>query len=205
MNLKAIRLFLWVMVAVAAVVAGGFAVYTKFGKSAATEAGLSKPMTGIGGPFELVDQTGKPFTDKSLPGQPTAMFFGYTHCPDVCPTTLGEAQVWFKDLGPAADKLRFVFVTVDPERDTPDVMKGYLGAFGERFMGLTGAADKVAAMLKSYHVFSRKVPDPNGKDYTMDHTAAIYLLDAQGRFVGIINYQEETAKAEAKLKALIGS
>ena len=205
MNFKTIRLFLWVAVVVAAFVAGGFAVYVRFVKEPAAGQTASRPITGIGGPFSLVDQNGKPFTEATLVGQPTAMFFGYTHCPDVCPTTLGEAQVWLADLGPAAEKLRFVFVTVDPERDTPAMLKDYLFAFGERFIGLSGTREQLNPMLKAYHVVARKVADPKGgDDYTMDHTAAIYLIDAKGQFTGIINYQEETSKAEAKLKALIG-
>ncbi len=158
----------------------------------------------IGGPFELVDGTGQVFTEKDLNGKPTLMFFGFTYCPDVCPTTLSDMQGWIEDLGPQADDLNFVFVSVDPERDTPDVIADYVAAFDSRVVPLTGSVDQVNQVVKDYRVYARKVPLEDG-DYTMDHTAAIYLLDGDQDFVGTISYQEPEDRALPKIRKLLGS
>jgi protein SCO1/2 len=156
----------------------------------------------IGGPFSLTDQNGIPVTEASLNGHPSAMFFGYTFCPDVCPTTLSDLTLLMEKLGPAADKLRVYFVTVDPERDTKEQLSAYLQAFDPRFLGLTGSRDAVDQMLKAYRVYSKKVPLEGGS-YTMDHTASVYLLDSAGRLSGTLDYHEAEETALAKLKRLI--
>ncbi|MCX5512409.1 SCO family protein [Kaistia algarum] len=156
---------------------------------------------GIGGPFTLVDQKGETVTQAALDGHPSAVFFGYTFCPDVCPTTLLAATNWLKALGPDGNKLKVYFVTVDPERDTQAQMAAYLGAFDPRIVGLTGSRPAIDAMLKEYRVYSKKVGD--GPDYSMDHTAAVYLLDSKGRFTGTVDYQEKDEDALAKLKRLV--
>ena len=156
---------------------------------------------GIGGPFSLTDQHGATVTEAALQGHPSAVFFGYTFCPDVCPTTLLAASNWLKALGPDGDRLKVYFVTVDPERDTQAQMAAYLGAFDPRITGLTGSRAAIDAMLKAYRVYSKKVGD--GPDYTMDHTAAVYLLDDKGRFTGTIDYQEKDDVALNKLKQLV--
>lgn len=158
----------------------------------------------IGGPFELVDGTGQAFTEKNLNGKPTLMFFGFTYCPDVCPTTLSDMQGWIENLGPQADDLNFIFVSVDPERDTPDVIADYVAAFDTRVVPLTGSVDQVNQVIKDYRVYARKVPLDDG-DYTMDHTAAIYLLDGDQDFVGTISYQEPEDTALPKIRKLLGS
>jgi protein SCO1/2 len=152
----------------------------------------------IGGPFELVDQTGKTVTDRDLAGRPYLVFFGFTHCPDVCPTTLFEVSEVLRALGPEADRVGALFVTVDPERDTPDKMKDYLSSFDPHLRGLTGDPAAVATMLKAYRVYFRKVPQENG--YTMDHYAGIYLMDKNGRFVKPFNLKSGTADAAAELR-----
>jgi len=139
----------------------------------------------IGGPFKLVGPDGQPVTQDDLKGQPTLIFFGYTHCPDVCPTTLFEISEILRNLKPGA-KARGVFVSVDPERDTPTVMKDYLSSFDSRIIGLTGDRAAVDPMLKEYRVYSKKVPG-TGDDYTMDHSAIVYLMDKQMRFVNALN------------------
>jgi protein SCO1/2 len=158
----------------------------------------------IGGPFALVDQAGAPVTDAALKGHPSAMFFGYTFCPDVCPTTLADMTLWLDDLGADADRLKVYFVTVDPERDTPDAMAEYLQAFDPRIVGLTGDRAAVDAMLAAFRVYSRKTGD-DPEYYLMDHTASVYLLDAEGRFVGTVDYQEAPETVLAKLKRLVGA
>ena len=136
----------------------------------------------IGGPFHLTDQDGRPVSDEDFRGKPFLVFFGYTHCPDVCPTTLFDVSEVMRRLGPDADKTAALFVTVDPERDTPASLKDYLGSFDPHLHGITGAPDAVAAVAKEYRVYYKKVPTENG-DYSMDHTAIVYLMDKNGHFV----------------------
>ncbi|MBO0345481.1 SCO family protein [Roseibium sp. CAU 1637] len=156
----------------------------------------------IGGPFELVNAAGETVTEADLEGKPSAILFGFTFCPDVCPTTLSEMQGWIEALGPDADKLNYLFVTVDPERDTPQVMGDYVAAFDERIKGLSGSRQQVDAMLQAYKVYSKKVPLDDG-DYTMDHSAAVYLMDADNRFFGTIAYNEAEETALLKLRRLV--
>jgi protein SCO1/2 len=157
----------------------------------------------IGGPFTLTDTTGATVTEAALQGHPSALFFGYTFCPDVCPTTLSDMTTWLSQLGPAGDRLKVYFITVDPERDTKEQMATYLQAFDPRIVGLTGSRPAIDQMLKAYRIYSRKVG--SGESYTMDHTASVYLLDATAHFAGTVDYQEKAEVALAKLKRLAGS
>lgn len=157
-----------------------------------------------GGPFSLVDQHGEPVTEAALKGHPSAMFFGYTFCPDVCPTTLYEMTALMEQLGPDADKLKVYFVTVDPERDTQEAMAEYMSAFDMRFTGLTGSREEIDKIIAGYRVYARKVEREKGP-YLMDHTAAVYLLDDQGALSGTIGYQEAQETALAKLRRLIAA
>jgi protein SCO1/2 len=159
----------------------------------------------IGGPFRLVSQTGATVTDRDLVGHPSLMFFGYTSCPDVCPTTLADTGIWLKDLGDSGSRLAVYFVTVDPERDTEAQMARYLTAFDPRITGLTGAPETVAAMLQEYRVYYRKVPAEDGSSYTMDHVASIYMLDPNGQLVGTFDYTDPDTEVLAKLKHLVGA
>jgi protein SCO1 len=153
----------------------------------------------IGGPFSLVDQNGRTVTDKDLRGHPYLVFFGFTHCPDVCPTALFEMSEVLGKLGPDAQKLSALFVTIDPERDTPAAMKDYLSSFNPRLVGLTGDQAAIAAVAKEYRVYVKKVPLDNG-DYTMDHTALVYLMDKEGRFVTPFNLKRTPEDAAADLR-----
>ena len=153
----------------------------------------------IGGPFSLVDQDGKPITDANFKGKPFLVFFGYTHCPDICPTTLFEVSEVFRALGNDADKTAGLFVTVDPERDTPAVMKDYLSSFDPHLRGATGTLQQVAAAEKGYRVYAKKVPAKDG-DYSMDHTALVYLMDKRGDFVAPFNLQRKPSEAAADLR-----
>jgi protein SCO1 len=153
----------------------------------------------IGGPFQLVDQNGREVTDKDLKGHPFLVFFGFTHCPDVCPTTLFEVSEILRALGPDAERTRALFVTVDPERDTPGVMKDYLSSFDPHLVGLTGDPAAVAAVAKAYRVYFKKVPLDQG-GYTMDHTAIVYLMDKDGRFVAPFSLKRSAEAAAADLR-----
>ncbi|MFM9865625.1 MAG: SCO family protein [Micropepsaceae bacterium] len=153
------------------------------------------------GAFRLTDQDGNAVTERALLGRPAVVFFGFTYCPDVCPTTLTSMTALLKALGGDADRLGAYFVTVDPERDTAGALKTYLGSFDKRIRGLTGPADQIAAIARPLGVyFARSGP---GGSYTMDHTASVFLLDADGRLHGTIAYGEDAAVAEAKVRALL--
>lgn len=153
----------------------------------------------IGGPFQLLDQDGRPFTDQDLKGRPTLIFFGFTHCPDVCPTKLFEVSEVLRALGPDADRAQALFITVDPERDTPQVLKDYLANFDPHLRGLTGDSDAVAGVIKAYRVYAKKVPLEGGS-YTMDHTAIVYLMDKEGRFVAPFRLSGTPQEAAAELR-----
>ena len=156
----------------------------------------------IGGPFTLVDDTGAPVTDKTLAGKPYTIYFGYTYCPEFCPTTLLDLSRWIKQLGPDADKLNYVFVTIDPERDTPELMHTYLSSFDRHIRGFSGTPQEIAKIAKEYRVYYKKIPQEDGT-YVMDHSTVTYLMEADGAFDTIIAYQEDDASALAKLKKLI--
>lgn len=153
----------------------------------------------VGGAFQLVDQSGAKITDKDFLGKPFLVFFGFTHCPDVCPTTLFEMSELMRALGKDADKTAALFVSVDPERDTPAVMKDYLSNFDPHVRGGTGDQASVDAIVKAYRVYAKKVPTGNG-EYTMDHTALVYLMDKQGRFVAPFNMKRPPVQAADDLR-----
>jgi protein SCO1/2 len=153
----------------------------------------------IGGPFNLIDQNGQPFSDNDLKGKSFLVFFGFTHCPDVCPTTLFEISEVLRNLGPEADHAAALFISVDPERDTPEAMRDYLASFDPHIRGLTGDTAALAAVAKAYRVYYKKVPLQGG-DYTMDHTAIVYLMDKAGRFVAPFNMRRTADVAAADLR-----
>lgn len=170
--------------------------------SACSPATSGPPPSDIGGPFALVDTRGTPVTDADLRGKPAAVFFGFTYCPEICPTTLGELTAALDVLGPEADRLNVVFVSVDPERDTPEELGLYLSHFDRRIRGLTGSPDAVEAMTRAYRVYHRKVPLEGG-DYTVDHSSMIYLFDPQGAFVEHVSYGEPVEVLVDRLRALV--
>lgn len=153
----------------------------------------------IGGPFKLTDQSGQTVTEKSLAGRPTIIFFGFTHCPDICPTALFDMSEVLRAMGPDADKVNAYFVSVDPERDTPAAMKDYLSSFDPHLKGLTGSVDEIAKVTTAYRVYAKKVPLKDG-DYTMDHTALVYLMDRKGNFVRPFDLKRKPEEAAADLK-----
>ena len=160
--------------------------------------GVTAPAA-IGGPFQLTDQSGATVTEKNLQGKPSIIFFGFTHCPDVCPTALFEMSEILRAMGKDADRVNAYFISVDPERDNKDAMKDYLSSFDPHLQGLTGDPDAIAKVLSAYRVYSKKVPLKDG-DYTMDHTALTYLMDRDGRFVAPFNLNRKPEEAAADLK-----
>lgn len=197
--MKKIRIALWIAVAFFAALLGAL-VYT------ATAEKQKIAGAAFGVPFELTDGAGRTVTQADFTGKPTALFFGFTHCPEVCPTTLYELNGWMEKVDPQGKALQAYFVTVDPERDTPEIVGQYVYNVSKRIVGLSGAPDKVMDMVKGYRVYAKKVPvdesKPNG-DYSMDHTASVFLLDAQGRFKSTIAYGENADTAVKKLENLV--
>ena len=197
--MKAIRIAAWISVAVFVLAAG--AAYLLRPNLGAVSGRL--PLAaGIGGPFELTTHEGKRLSSAELKGTPFALFFGFTHCPDVCPTTMLELSNAIKALGPDADRMRFFFVSVDPERDTPEQLKLYLSNFDPRITGLVGTPAEIAAVAKAYRAIYEKVPTKDG--FTYNHTALVYLMGPDGRLVGTITYQENADAQLKKLRRLIG-
>ena len=157
----------------------------------------------FGRSLALPDLNGRMRTLDDFKGKVTVVFFGYTQCPDVCPTTMAELAEVKKSLGPDGDRLQGVFVTIDPERDTPEVLKGYLANFDPGFIALRGTAEQTAAAAKEFKVFYAKVPGKTPGSYTMDHTAASYVLDRNGKLRLFVRYGSGAAPLAADLKALL--
>lgn len=171
----------------------------------ATTTFKNSDVTGLGyaRDFALTDQDGKPRTLADFKGKAVVIFFGYTHCPDVCPTTMAEMAAVMKQLGPDAERVQVLFVTVDPERDTPDLLKHYVPAFDPRFIGLSGDTDATARVAKEFRVFYQKVPGKEAGNYTMDHTAASYVFDPQGRVRLFVRHGQGPDPIAQDLKALL--
>ncbi len=198
---RTIRTVSWAaLAALLLILAGVFGYQSWFG---GTERSLMAGMK-MGAPFKLVDHTGKPITDRALAGKPAAVFFGFTHCPEICPTTLVELSGWLDEIGDEGTDINAFFVSVDPVRDTPEIMRSYIENFSTRIVGVTGDPAEVSRLAKAWFVYFKKVPLDDG-GYTMDHTASIFLVDADGHFKGTIAYGESSDTAIAKLRRLVKS
>lgn len=166
--------------------------------------GPGAPEQAFGVDFELVDHNGEPITEQALRGQPSALFFGFTHCPEICPTTLYELDNWLTTLGPDGENINAFFVTIDPERDTPEMLSLYVESVTDRVRGITGDPEAVREMARGFSVYFKRVELDDG-DYTMDHTASVFLLDSKGHFRKTIAYGENPETALAKLRDLAGN
>ncbi len=198
MNLRAMRTAIW---ATAGIVLVAVAVLFAVQRGEDGKAQRLQAKSRIGAPFELIDQDGEPITEKAMAGRPAMVFFGFTHCPDVCPTTLLEIATWLGELGAEGETIQPFFITIDPERDTPAIMKAYVENFSDRVTGITGNPDKIADLAEAWHVYHKKVL-LDGGGYTMDHTASVFLVDSEGNFRGTIAFGENSGAALAKLKRL---
>ena len=201
-SLRTLRFFLWALVGIVAISA---TLLTLVGShDEPRREGMVEPGRPMaeGADWRLLDETGSAFTPDHLRAKPTLVVFGFTHCPDVCPTSLSYVASTLQALGPQAEAVRPVFVTVDPERDTTDVMAEYTDLFDPRILGVTGAPHQVAAALKSLGAYSRKVPQDDGS-YIMDHTATMLLLDDQGRPRSTLDIHEAPEIAAGKIRLLL--
>jgi protein SCO1/2 len=183
------------------VLVAGLLIGLAFRDSAKGVAG-SPLSVAIGGKFSLVDQNGKAFTDSDLKGKWQLVFFGYTHCPDICPTALNDLSLALDQLGAKKSKVGIVFISVDPDRDTPAVLKSYVESFGGPIEALTGSADAVAQVAKDYRVFYAKHPTAGG-GYDMDHSALIYVMDPQGRFTATFTPDDDADAIAKRLNKLV--
>jgi len=160
----------------------------------------------VGGPFTLTDQYGRKVSEKDFLGRYMLVFFGFTYCPDICPTELQVMTAALDAMGPAAEKIQPVFITIDPERDTPEVMKAYVGNFSPRLMGLTGTPEDIAAVAKAYRVYYAKAPNQaSPESYLMDHSSIIYLMGPDGGFVKHFAFTTDVAKLTSELQDAIAA
>ena len=199
MSIVRLRMLLWGAVLVA--LAGLAFLLTRPQRAPVNSSTTELPLSSIGGPFTLVGADGKPFASSQLEGKPFAVFFGFTHCPDVCPTTLARLAKLRRALGRGDEAFNIVFVTVDPERDGPAEVGAYAGLFGTPVIGLTGSREQIDRVKQQYAVAAMKAPLPGG-DYGVDHTASIFLMNRNGQFVATIAPEESDAVALAKLKRI---
>jgi protein SCO1/2 len=174
-----------------ALVAAAFAAYFTPSRS-------GQPL--VGGPFALQAADGKVITDKDLVGEPFLVYFGYTHCPDICPTTLAQISDALAKL--PGKPVKALFVTVDPERDTPKLMGDYVSSFDPRIIGLSGSPEQIAQVEAAYRVYAKKAPGKDG-DYAMDHSSVVYLMDRNGRFVEAFNLERSAADAAKELETYL--
>lgn len=195
--MKNIRIALWALVAIFAGISG----YVWLGQSNKAELEQVAAVK-IGGPFDLIKHDGSKITQDDIVGRDHAIFFGFTHCPDICPTTLMQTAGWLKELGEDSEKLDFYFFSVDPERDTPEILSQYVNAFDPRITGVTGDIQEMEKTIKSYKVYSKRV-ELDDDDYTMDHAAYVLMFRAGGNFIGTISFDESQDTAIAKLRRLI--
>jgi len=198
--LTKVRRIAWAAAALAAVAGAAILLgdLQQSNRNGATLPGAAR----IGGPFTLTSHEGQRYSSESLAGRPHLVFFGFTHCPDVCPTTLLEVTRHMEELGPKADRLVALFITVDPARDTPELLKTYLSAFDKRIIGLTGTEAELAEVRKLYRAYAEKVPGKDG-GYTMNHTASVYLMDRTGNLVSTMTFEESETVRTQKLAKLL--
>lgn len=204
-KLKVLRLILWSLVGLAAVAFAWLLLMRPDGPAVTSRADPGMPGFSIGGPFTLTGADGKPFDSAAaLRGRPYAMFFGFTNCPDVCPNTLGKLAKLRRDLGKGDGAFDIVFVSVDPQRDTPKVVGDYVGLFGTPIIGLTGSEEQVAAVAKRHAIYQARTPNKEAEGgYTVDHGSQVLLFGRDGKFVSTIAQEEGDAVALQKLQRII--
>ena len=204
-NLRILQVVLWTVALTGAAMFGLVQGGVIGSRSERTGIPIAPAVAGIGGPFRLTSHTGQTITERDLKGKPSAVFFGFTHCPDVCPTTLFDISDLIRELGSDADKIMPVFITVDPERDTQSVLAEYLQAFDPRVMGLTGTPAEVDVAVRAYKAYFKKGGTRSSGGYTMDHTAIVYLMNKDGHMASSLDSHEPREARLAKLRLLVAN
>jgi len=200
--MKRLRIFQIVLWSLVAIVGAGLLVFGNVLPFRSGDQAVDASAPVIGKPFELVSHKGAAINNAALKGKPYLAFFGFTHCPDICPTTLFELTDLMNELGPVADKFNVAFISVDPERDTQDLLKEYMTAFDPRIMALRGNPHQTEVALKAFAAYAKRVPTEGG-NYTMDHTAGVYLMDANGTFRGTLDMHEPRETRLHKIRNLV--
>jgi len=200
-GLKLFRIVAWASVVVVAV--GMATIFVLQPRNASVATTTSSGKAAIGGPFSLTSHKGERVTDETLRGKPYLAFFGFTNCPDICPTTLFELSEMMGELGPQADKFNVLLISVDPERDSQELLATYMTAFDPRIIALRGTREETDAILKSFAALALKVPMEGGQ-YTMEHTAGVYLMDENGEYAGLMRMEEPREERMEKLRNLAG-
>ena len=199
--LRALRYGLWALLAALSIAIAGVLYDRESSTNVSDAPAQNSP---IGAPFQLIDHNGAPITELAMDGHPAAVFFGFTHCPEICPTTLYNLANWLGRLGNDGRNLKVFFISVDPHRDTPQIMKEYVGKFSDRITGITGDPAEIAKLTKAWHIYTKLAPLEDG-EYTMDHTASIFLVRKDGSLQGTIGYQDKPDIALQKLRILLSS
>lgn len=178
---------------------------SKIGKveTIATTKATTAGIEGLGGSWTLTDHNGQTVTDRDVTGSYRLMFFGFTYCPDICPTELRRLTLVLEGLGDEAAKVKPLFVTIDPERDTPEVLKEYLGRFDDRILGLTGTVEQVKHMEKIFKVYSAKAEDPALTDYMVNHSALVYLLSPDDKVLHLFHSKDTPEEMIAHIRGLL--
>jgi len=197
MSLARVRLVLWGLIIIIGI---GATLYTLYQQTQPK----SSASVQFGGDFTMQNAAGGEFTQANFVGKPTMLFFGYTFCPDVCPTTLYEATTWRNELNLTGEDVQIVFMSVDPKRDTAEALSDYLGSFGDDLIGLTGTEEQVNATKKTFGILGEIVNTDGASDYLINHTATLFLLDDKGHLFGTVGYGEAKDSAMAKVKRLMG-
>jgi cytochrome oxidase Cu insertion factor (SCO1/SenC/PrrC family) len=193
-----------IFAAIILLIAAGLAAYSLPNRQAAGPMATGTAL--VGGPFTLTDQNGRKVSEKDFLGKPMLVIFGFTFCPDICPTELQVMTAALDAMGADGEWIQPVFITIDPERDTPSVMKAYVENFSPRLMGLTGTPDEIAAVAKAYRVYYAKAPNQaSPESYLMDHSSIIYLMGPDGGFVKHFTYTADAAKLTQDLKDALAS
>ncbi len=193
---KTLRVALWGMVALVAAIIGLIAL------NGSRQSGDTLALANFGAPFKLASSQGGELDSATLKGKPYGVFFGFTHCPEVCPTTLFEMSATLKELGDQAKDFRLIFITVDPERDTVANVKDYLANFDPRIEGVVPTMEQLPEVARAYHVYYKKQPTSDGS-YTMDHTATLFLIDANGNLKSTLSFDETRDTRVEKMKKLL--
>lgn len=203
MSRKNFIVFVALAIAVFGAVVTASVIWMRGGNLGLSGAVTSTGSALVGGPFTLVDHTGREVTDETFHGRYALIYFGYTFCPDVCPATLQIVTAALDSLGDKADKIQPVFITVDPERDTVEQMSTYVGYFGDDMIGLTGSVEQVDEVARAYRVYYARAEDPSTTEYLMDHTSILYLMGPDGAFVKHFSYGVDPDELAAEIDAYV--